>query len=85
MGLISCGAGWQGAGHALTTLRYIAHSLRGWPTPMGAMLNTTMRLFDDKGECLDTSVKFQLETVGKQVAEFAVMKRAFQRAELQAA
>lgn len=76
VGLISCGAGWQGAGHALTTLRAIAHSLRAWPTPMGAMLNTTMRLFDEAGECLDPSANFQLETVGRQVVEFAKMRRA---------
>ena len=82
VGLISCGAGWQGAGHALTTLRSIAHSLRGWPTPMGAMLNTTMRLFDETGECLDSSARFQLETVGSQVAEFAAMRHALQRLEL---
>lgn len=76
VGLISCGAGWQGAGHALTTLRSIAHSLRAWPTPMGAMLNTTMRVFDDKGECVDASASFQLETVGRQVVEFANMRRS---------
>lgn len=77
VGLISCGAGWQGAGNALTTLRSIAHSLRAWPTPMGAMLNTSMPLFDERGECLDAGMRFQLETVGKQVADFASRSLAF--------
>jgi FMN reductase len=75
-GLISCGAGWQGAGQTLTALRAIAHSLRAWPTPLGAMLNTTTRVFDESGVCVDRSAKFQLETVGIQVVQFAKMKRA---------
>lgn len=71
VGLIACAAGWQGAGQTLAALRAIAHSLRGWPTPLGAMLNTSTRLFDDTGQCLDLSAKFQLETVGRQVVQFA--------------
>jgi FMN reductase len=75
-GLISCGAGWQGSGQTLTALRAIAHSLRAWPTPMGAMLNTATRIFDESGTCVDRSAKFQLETVGVQVVQFARMKLA---------
>jgi FMN reductase len=74
-GLISCGAGWQGSSQTLAALRSIAHSLRAWPTPMGAMLNTTTRLFDE-GICIDRSARFQLETVGAQVAQFATMRLA---------
>lgn len=75
-GLIACGAGWQGAASTLTALRAIAHTLRAWPTPMGAMLNTTTRIFDESGACIDRPTRFQLETVGSQVAQFALMKRA---------
>jgi FMN reductase len=75
-GLISCGAGWQGAGQTLTALRAIAHSLRAWPTPMGAMLNTATKMFDESGACTDKSAAFQLETVGIQVAQFARMMMA---------
>lgn len=74
IGLIACAAGWQGAGQTLTALRAIAHSLRGWPTPLGAMLNTSSKLFDDNGPCLDLSAKFQLESVGRQVVQFARMR-----------
>uniref|UniRef100_UPI001C0901C9 hypothetical protein n=1 Tax=Acinetobacter baumannii TaxID=470 RepID=UPI001C0901C9 len=35
---------------------------------------TSTRLFDDAGECLDLSSKFQLQAVGQQVVEFARMK-----------
>jgi FMN reductase len=60
-------------------LREIAHALRGWPTPLGAALNTSMRLFDDAGECLDLSSKFQLESVGRQVVQFAAMRQGYVR------
>lgn len=75
VGLIACAAGWQGAGQTLTALRSIAHALRGWPTPLGAMLNTSGRPFDENGGCLDLSAKFQLESVGRQVVHFAQMKQ----------
>jgi len=76
IGLIACAAGWQGAGQTLAALRAIAHSLRGWPTPLGAMLNTSSKLFDEQGSCLDLSAKFQLESVGRQVVQFARMRNA---------
>ncbi len=74
MGLIGCGAGWQGATQALTHLRSIAHALRAWPTPMGAVLNSSTPLFNDQGECIEPSALSQLELVGEQVAQFAKEK-----------
>jgi FMN reductase len=71
VGCIACAAGWQAAGQTLAALRSIAHALRGWPTPLGAMLNTSSPLFDHAGGCVDFSAKVQLETIGKQVVEFA--------------
>jgi FMN reductase len=71
IGCIACAGGWQAAGPTLAALRSIAHALRGWPTPLGAMLNTSTKLFDERGTCLDLSAKMQLETVGRQVAQFA--------------
>lgn len=43
VGLIVCAAGWQGVGTTLSGLRSIVHALRGWPTPLGAGLNTADR------------------------------------------
>jgi FMN reductase len=74
VGCIACAAGWQAAGQTLAALRSIAHALRGWPTPLGAMLNTSAKMFDGDGTCIDLSAKFQLETVGRQVVQFARMK-----------
>jgi FMN reductase len=76
VGCIACAGGWQAAGQTLSALRAIAHALRGWPTPLGVMLNTSLKLFDDAGNCLDLSARFQLETVSRQVVEFAKMRQA---------
>jgi FMN reductase len=76
VGLIACAGGWQAAVQTLAALRSIAHALRGWPTPLGAAINTTTPLFDESGVCLDLSSKFQLETVGRQVVEFARMRES---------
>lgn len=81
VGLIACAAGWQAAGQTLTALRSIAHALRGWPTPLGATLNTASPLFDEAGQCLDLSSRFQLETVGRQVVQFARMRAAIMQIE----
>jgi len=79
VGLIACAGGWQAAGQTLAALRAIAHALRGWPTPLAAALNTSSKLFDTDGGCLDLSSKFQLETVGRQVVDFAKRQIAYER------
>ena len=71
VGLIVCAGGWHAGGQTLTALRGIAHALRGWPTPLAAMLNTATPVFDAAGECLDLSARFQLQEVGRQVVDFA--------------
>jgi FMN reductase len=74
VGLIACAAGWQGAVQTLSSLRAIVHSLRAWPTPFGATINTANRQFDVQGNCTDATVKAQLETVGRQVVWLARMR-----------
>ncbi len=74
VGVIGCGAGWQGASQVVATLRGIVHALRGWPTPMAATLNTSQPMFDELGACTDATALLQLQLVGRQVAEFALMK-----------
>jgi FMN reductase len=74
VGLIVCAGGWQAAGQTLATLRSIVHALRGWPTPLGVTLNTTSRLFDETGNCIDQASETQLEAVGRQVVEFTRLR-----------
>jgi FMN reductase len=78
VGLIGCGAGWQGATQALTHLRSMTHALRAWPTPMGAVINSSTPLFEESGECVDHLVLSHLKLVGQQVMHFALMKLASQ-------
>lgn len=77
VGLIACAGGWQAGAQTLATLRSIVHALRGWPTPLGASLNTSTGIFDAGGNCVDLSTRMQLESVGRQVVEFARMRHSF--------
>jgi FMN reductase len=70
VGCIATGAGWQGVVATLEHLRTMVHSLRGWPTPLGAAINTLDKAFDEKGEPLDEKVAFQLDTVATEVLTF---------------
>ncbi len=71
VGCIITASGWQTIGSALASLRSVIHALRGWPTPLGAGLNTAERIFDATGTCIDPAAALQLATVGRQVVEFA--------------
>lgn len=74
VGCIATGAGWQAIVATLSQLRTIAHALRGWPTPLGAAINSTQKIFDDAGEVIDERARFQLETVAREVMQFATWK-----------
>ncbi|HEV3483049.1 MAG TPA: NADPH-dependent FMN reductase [Candidatus Acidoferrales bacterium] len=75
VGCIVTAAGWQACVSTLMALRSIVHALRGWPTPLGATLNTTDGVFDATGVCKDEKVLNQLNAVGRQVVEFAQRHR----------
>lgn len=74
VGCIVCAQGWQATGTTLVALRSVVHALRGWPTPFGAAINSAQPFFDADGNCTDEAVCRQLETVGRQVVEFARMR-----------
>jgi len=76
VGTIACAYGWPATIHTLAALRSVAHALRGWPTPMGAGVNTAGEVFDEQGRVIDDKSQMQLELVGRQVVEFARMRRA---------
>lgn len=73
VGLIATAYGWQATGSTLATLRSIVHALRGWPTPLGAAINSSGGILKD-GACSDPGANAQLELVGKQVYEFARLR-----------
>ena len=76
VGCIATGAGWQAIVATLQQLRTIAHALRGWPTPLGAAINSTQQVFDEAGDVVDERARFQLETVAREVLQFANNKLA---------
>lgn len=69
VGLIVTAFGHQAANTGMTTLRTIAHALRGWPTPFGAAVKISSDSFHENGACLDPTIQGQLELVGRQVAQ----------------
>jgi FMN reductase len=71
VGLIATGAGWQGVVTTLETLRTIVHALRGWPTPLGAAINSSLPVFDHDGSVTDARVALQLETIAADVVKFS--------------
>ena len=73
VGCIVTASGGQAAGSTLAALRSIVHALRGWPTPFGATLNAS-GLFDDDGAFSDPRDAWQVETVARQVVEFARLR-----------
>jgi FMN reductase len=73
VGLIATAYGWQATGSTLAALRSIVHALRGWPTPLGAAINTSGRIFLN-GECSDPGASNQLELIGRQTYQFARMR-----------
>lgn len=75
VGCIAVAHGWQAAVGTLHQLRQVVHALRGWPTPFGAVVNSSeVRL--DEPTAVPASVE-QLHLVGRQVVEFAHMRMSY--------
>lgn len=49
VGCIVCAYGWQATMTTLISLRSIVHALRGWPTPLGVVINSAEEVFDGDG------------------------------------
>jgi FMN reductase len=80
VGLIVCGYGWQSTAITLSALRSIVHALRGWPTPMGVVINTMVPTFDDSGAVVEEGARRQIGIMVNQVVDFARL-RSLQMAE----
>ncbi len=71
VGCIATAAGWPGAVNTLSALREIVHALRGWPTPLGAAINSAENVFHEDGSCLVPRVGQILELMADEVMSFA--------------
>jgi len=69
-GAIACAFGWQATGSTLVALRSVAHALRAWPTPFGVAVNSTSRLFDDDGNCIDDAFRNGVSIMAGQMLDF---------------
>jgi FMN reductase len=76
VGCIVCAEGPQAMGSTLASLRAIVHSLRGWPTPFGAALNSAAKPFGGEGRAPDPNAIKACETVAEEVVAFAKMMLA---------
>ena len=47
VGLVAVARGWQASVGTLGTLRQVTHALRGWPTPLGLAINSSVTKFDE--------------------------------------
>lgn len=74
VGCIVSAAGWQACGSTLATLRAIVHALRGWPTPLGVMFNSTAQAFNPDGSCRDEALRSQLTELTSQVITMATLR-----------
>lgn len=83
VGCVAVAYGWQATVSTLHNLRVAVHALRGWPTPLGATINASGQPFTEDGtSCCDDSAQFQLDMVGRQVVEFARLRRSTGRTQV---
>jgi FMN reductase len=68
---IATAGGWPAAVNTLNALRDIVHALRGWPTPMGAAINSSESVFDAAGNCVAPRVAQVLDTMAEEMLRFA--------------
>lgn len=80
VGCIASAYGWQAIGTTLVGLRSVIHALGGWNVPIGASINSTMRIFDESGDVVQEEVRKELEQMIAQLLEFTRMKQAWRLA-----
>ena len=75
VGCIATAGGWPAAVNTLNALRDIVHALRGWPTPLGAAINSAENVFSEDGGCLIPRVAQTLDIIAGEVLGFARFAR----------
>src|SRR5450631_384603 len=71
VGCIATAGGWPGAVNTLGALREIVHALRGWPTPLGAAINSAEKAFDEDGACNVPRIAEMLDSIAAEILSFA--------------
>jgi FMN reductase len=78
VGCIVAAAGWQAGATTLTSLRSTVHALRGWPTPLGVIVNSATHPFGENARTIDPKLEAQLAVLAGQVVGFAHRRRLAQ-------
>jgi FMN reductase len=71
VGVLAVAGGWQASVGTLGTLREVVHALRGWPTPLGLAINSSVTLFDEQGRTEDGSTAAAVRVMAAQLVDFA--------------
>lgn len=74
VGAIVTARGSQTGAATLTSMRSIVHALRGWPTPLGVVINTRTPPFDHNGVPFDTRTRDQLDSLCEQLTAAATLR-----------
>ena len=69
VGIVVAASGWQACGTALVSVRSAVHALRGWPTPLGVMVNSAVQKPDDGGR-FEPAVDDALGLLARQLTDF---------------
>lgn len=68
VGLVVTAAGWQACGVTLQALRGIVHAMRGWPTPVGIIVNSVeQQCFNSDGLLVDAALTRQVAQQAEQI------------------
>jgi len=69
VGIVVAASGWQACGTTLVSVRSAVHALRGWPTPLGVMVNSAVQKPDDAGR-FEPLVDDALGLLARQLTDF---------------
>ncbi len=69
--VLAVARGWQASVGTLGTLRQVTHALRGWPTPLGLAINSSVTVFDAQGRTDDESTTAGVRVMAGQIVDFA--------------
>ena len=67
IGCITTSQGQQGGALTLSSMRSVIHALRGWPTPLGVVIDTSAEPFGPDGEPAQAATRGQLSIMTDQV------------------
>ena len=62
----------------MAALRSIAHALRGWPTPVGVAVNSSLKVFDAEGPAKRATEGFADRALGRGIDDTTMVHIVFE-------